>query len=186
MATQVRKRRAGAKVLRPTRALHAGTAACGLEIRSTGTRKSRAAAYSITSSARASSVDGTRAQTAVAGIGNILSPLLTEQLRSVMQALGKRSGSKSGALAPREHARHGARSLRPIIEERCGVAEPAHPPTKHLCRAAGENGERRSAVGPLPPNAPGPGRGTHARNMWWLWAVPPSVIPPLKSHRQVV
>src|SRR5436309_7990193 len=49
------KRRAVAKVLRPTRALYAGTAACGLEIPSTGMRESRAAAYSITSSVIASS-----------------------------------------------------------------------------------------------------------------------------------
>src|SRR6516162_226249 len=54
-----------------------------------------------------------------------------------------RSGSKSGALAPREHARHGARSLRPIVEERRRPAEPAHAPAKHPRRAAGENPERR-------------------------------------------
>src|SRR5258708_36680000 len=51
--------------------------------------------YSSTSSARASSVGGTRAQTAAAGIGNILSPLLTEQLRPVMQALGQLSPDNS-------------------------------------------------------------------------------------------
>src|SRR5580704_1519363 len=51
--------------------------------------------------------------------------------------------SKRGALARREHARHGARSLRPIIEERRRPGEPAHPPAEHLWHAAGENAERR-------------------------------------------
>ena len=51
--------------------------------------------------------------------------------------------SKSGALAAREDARYGARSFRPIVEERRRPAEPAHPPAEHLCRAAGENPEPR-------------------------------------------
>ena len=51
--------------------------------------------------------------------------------------------SKGCALTPREHARHGARSLGSIVEERRGMAEPAHPPAEHLCRAAGENPEPR-------------------------------------------
>ena len=41
-----------------------------------------------------------------------------------------RSIPKSGALALREHARHGARSLRPIVEERRRPSKPAHPPAK--------------------------------------------------------
>jgi hypothetical protein len=35
--------------------------------------------------------------------------------------------------APCEHARHGAGSLRPIVEERRGPAEPAHPRARAAC-----------------------------------------------------
>jgi hypothetical protein len=51
--------------------------------------------------------------------------------------------SKSGALAAREDARYGARSFRPIVEERRRPAEPAHPPAEHPGRATSENPERR-------------------------------------------
>src|SRR5215831_17411005 len=52
--------------------------------------------------------------------------------------------SKGCALTPREHARHGAWSVRAIVEERSRPSEAAHPPAEHLrCAADGDPKRRR-------------------------------------------
>src|SRR5262249_37289928 len=51
--------------------------------------------------------------------------------------------SKSRTLTLREHARHGARGIRAIVEERRRPAESEHPPDEYLRCAAGEECERR-------------------------------------------
>ena len=69
-----------------------------------------------------------------------LASLLTSYLMREARALRR---SKGCALTPREHARHGARDVRAIVEERRRSAEPEHPPAEYLRCAAAEDSERR-------------------------------------------
>src|SRR6185503_7663212 len=57
--------------------------------------------------------------------------------------LRARPNSTDSALALREHAWLGARSLRTIVEERCRPAEPADPPAKYPRRPEGKEPEGR-------------------------------------------
>src|SRR6516225_4274535 len=61
-------------------------------------------------------------------------------MRGFCNALG--AVQKGGALARREHARHGERSVRIIVEERGRPTEPAQPPAENPRCAEGENVER--------------------------------------------
>lgn len=59
-------------------------------------------------------------------LGNIASPDMQGSPIKMVEALW------GGARASREYARHGARSLRSIVEERRGPTEPAHPPAEQF------------------------------------------------------
>lgn len=52
-------------------------------------------------------------------------------------------GSKGSTFARREHARHRARKVRNIVEERVRPMKPARPPAEHFRCAAGEDSQRR-------------------------------------------